>query len=85
MLLSPVWMNSDGTSLAADADLVDGAPSPTLRAVPEEGGAHVVVLGSGTVLMAASAPRSAELFTDLGFDVVAVDVSEFEKMEGCVT
>jgi dimethylargininase len=35
--------------------------------------------------MAASAPRSAALFEDLGFDVVAVDVSEFEKMEGCVT
>jgi dimethylargininase len=37
------------------------------------------------VLMAASAPRSAELFHDWGFDVIAVDVSEFEKMEGCVT
>jgi len=53
--------------------------------VPEEGGAHVVPLGGGAVLMAASAPRSAELFDDLGFDVVAVDVGEFEKMEGCVT
>jgi dimethylargininase len=53
--------------------------------VPEEGGAHVVLLGGGAVLLAASAPRSAALFEDLGFDVVAVDVGEFEKMEGCVT
>ncbi len=42
-------------------------------------------LGGGTLLMAASAPRSAELLHDLGFDVVAVDIGEFEKMEGCVT
>jgi dimethylargininase len=35
--------------------------------------------------MAASAPRSAELFDDLGFDPEVVDISEFEKMEGCVT
>jgi dimethylargininase len=45
----------------------------------------VVVLGEGTLLMAASAPRSVELFHDLDFDVIAVDISEFEKMEGCVT
>jgi dimethylargininase len=35
--------------------------------------------------MAASAPRSAELFDDMGFDVVTVDIAEFEKREGCVT
>ena len=84
-LKSAVTALPDGTFIAADADLVDSAPFPTLRTVPEEGGAHVVVLGGGAVLMAASAPRSAELFADLGFDVVTVDVSEFEKMEGCVT
>ena len=38
--------------------------------VPEEAGSHVVPLGDGTLLMAASAPRSAELFDDLGFDVL---------------
>ena len=32
-----------------------------------------------------TAPRSAELFDDWGFDVIAVDIGEFEKMEGCVT
>ncbi len=54
-------------------------------AVPEESGAHVVLLGGSTVLMAASAPASAALFRDRGLDVVTVDISEFEKMEGCVT
>ena len=45
----------------------------------------MILLGGGTVLMAASAARSAELFDDWGFDVIAVDIGEFEKMEGCVT
>jgi dimethylargininase len=75
----------DETLIAADPSLIDASALPTLRSVPEEGGSHVVLLGGGTVLMGASAPRSAELFDDLGFDVVTVDISEFEKMEGCVT
>ncbi|MFF4232797.1 dimethylargininase [Streptomyces sp. NPDC001820] len=53
--------------------------------VPEESGAHVVLLGGGKLLMAASAPKTAELFTDLGYQPVTVDISEFEKLEGCVT
>ncbi|MGO7984027.1 hypothetical protein ACC691_40000, partial [Rhizobium johnstonii] len=53
--------------------------------VPEEGGAHVVVLAPDTVLMASSAPVSAALIADLGYRVVTVDISEFEKLEGCVT
>ena len=48
-------------------------------------GSHVVDLGGGRLLMAASAPRSAELIADLGYTPVAVDISEFEKLEGCVT
>ncbi|MCB5163993.1 N(G),N(G)-dimethylarginine dimethylaminohydrolase [Streptomyces bambusae] len=53
--------------------------------VPEESGAHVVLLGGGRLLMASSAPRSAELFTSLGYQPVTVDIGEFEKLEGCVT
>ena len=53
--------------------------------MPEEAGAHVVPVGGGGIVMAASAPRSAEMFADLGFDVIAVDIGEFEKREGCVT
>ena len=54
-------------------------------AVPEESGAHVVLLDADTVLMASSAPESAALFRGRGLEVVTVDISEFEKMEGCVT
>jgi dimethylargininase len=35
--------------------------------------------------MAASGPRSAELVGDLGYEPLLVDISEFEKLEGCVT
>jgi len=75
----------DGTVVAADTSLVDTSPFPALRIVPEEAGSHVVPLGANTVLVAASAPRSARLFDAWGFDVFVVDIGEFEKMEGCVT
>ncbi|GAA4690322.1 dimethylargininase [Nocardioides conyzicola] len=53
--------------------------------VPEEGGSHVVVLDESTVLMATSAPLTRALFEERGLRVVSVDLSEFEKLEGCVT
>src|SRR3954468_20442002 len=84
-LKSAVTALPDGTVVAHDASRFDAAPFPALRLVPEEGGAHVVPLGGGTLLMAASAPRTAEMLDDLGFDVIAVDIGEFEKREGCVT
>jgi dimethylargininase len=84
-LKSAITALPDGTIIANDPGLIDASALPTLRPVPEEGGSHVVLLGGGSVLMAASAPRSAALFDDLGFDPEVVDISEFEKMEGCVT
>jgi len=84
-LKSAVTALPDGTMIAADEDLVDTAPLPPLRVVPEEAGSHVVPLGGNTVLMAASAPRTAQQLAEAGLDVVAVDIGEFEKMEGCVT
>jgi dimethylargininase len=84
-LKSAVTALPDGTAVAADASLVDASAFAALREVPEEGGSHVVPIGGNAVLMAASAPRSAELFAGWGFDPVTVDISEFEKMEGCVT
>jgi dimethylargininase len=84
-LKSAVTALPDGTVIAADPSLLDTSPFPTMRIVPEEAGSHVILLGDGAVLMAASAPQSAELFDDWGFDVSVVDISEFEKMEGCVT
>jgi dimethylargininase len=53
--------------------------------VPEESGSHVVVLGERSILVAADCPRSAELFAARGFEPLAVDISEFQKLEGCVT
>ncbi len=83
-LKSAVTALPDGT-LVGLPDLLDTGALPTLRPVPEEGGAHVVPLGGGSVLMATSASRTREWLEDLGFDVVAVDIGEFEKLEGCVT
>jgi len=53
--------------------------------VPEPEGVAVVVLESDTLLMSSSAPKSAELIRSLGYRVITVDISEFEKLEGCVT
>lgn len=53
--------------------------------VPEEPGAHVVLLDDQTVLMSDKAPRTAELFAARGLRVVTVDIGEYEKLEGCVT
>jgi dimethylargininase len=84
-LKSAVTALPDGTFVAFDTSLFDAGLFPAMRVVPEEAGSHVVLMGNGALLMAASAPRSAELFDDLGFDVVTVDIGEFEKREGCVT
>jgi len=83
-LKSAVTALPDG-SLLALPDPLDVGPLSGIRVPFEEGGAHVVPLGQGRVLMATSAPLTAEWLTDLGFDVVAVDIGEFEKLEGCVT
>jgi dimethylargininase len=74
----------DGTFLLLP-DLVPAGLFPAVRPVDEEGGCHVVPLGGDQVLIATSAPRTAELIDDLGFTPVVLDISEFEKLEGCVT
>lgn len=63
----------------------DASIFPTFIPVPEPAGAHVVLLGDNRLLMAASAPASAELFAGLGYEPIVVDISEYEKLEGCVT
>jgi len=84
-LKSAVTALPDGTVIGYPPLVDDVAMFERFLAVPEESGAHVVVLSADTVLMAASAPRSAELITELGYRVVTVDISEYEKLEGCVT
>ena len=84
-LKSAVTALPDGTVIG-HPDLVDDpAVFPRYIDVPEPSGAHVVLLSERLLLMAADAPESAERFRTMGFDVVEVDISEFEKLEGCVT
>ena len=84
-LKSAVTALPDGTVVGHEPLVDDPAVCPEFLAVPEEGGAHVVLLDDETVLMSTSAPRTRELFEARGLRVVAVDISEFEKLEGCVT
>lgn len=87
-LKSAVTALPDGTVIGYPP-LVDDASvwqdSPGFLEVPEEPGSHVVVLDDSTVLMSTSAPRTADLFAARGLRVVAVDLTEYEKLEGCVT
>jgi dimethylargininase len=83
-LKSAVTALPDGTVLAC-GDLVDVDAFPKVQRVPEEAGAHVVLLGGTDVLIAASAPRTAELLTTLGWNPIVVDITEYERLEGCVT
>ena len=84
-LKSAVTALPDGTVIGYDPLVDDPTTFPTYLSVPEEPGAHVVLLDGSTVLMSASAPRTQELFESRGLRVVAVDISEYEKLEGCVT
>ena len=84
-LKSAVTALPDGTVIGYEPLVDDAAAFEAFRPVPEEAGAHVVLLDDDRLLMAASAPKSAELFAGLGYRPVVVDISEFEKLEGCVT
>ena len=83
-LKSAVTALPDGTFLLLP-QLVPAGLFPAVRPVDEESGCHVVPLGADQVLIAASAPRTAQLLDDMGFTPVVADISEFEKLEGCVT
>ncbi len=75
----------DGTVIGWPPVVDDAEAFPGFRASLEEPGSHVVLLGGNRLLLAASAVRDAEALTAEGYDVRTVDISEFEKMEGCVT
>lgn len=83
-LKSAVTALPDGTVVGYPDDVDEPSVFERFLPLPEPGGA-VVVLDAGHVLMASSVPRSIELVRSLGYRVTAVDVSEFEKLEGCVT
>ena len=75
----------DGTVIGFRPKVDDPDAFPTFVDVPEAHGSAVVALDDSTVLLSADAPVTAELLRARGLEVITVPVSEFEKLEGCVT
>jgi dimethylargininase len=84
-LKSAVTALPDGSIIGYPPVVDDRSFFPRFVAAEEESGGHLVLLGGGRVLMAADCPRTAAQLEDLGYDPVLVDISEFQKLEGCVT
>ncbi len=84
-LKSQVTALPDGTVIGFGPLVDEPGRWPGFLGVPEEAGAHVVVLDDSQVLLSDSAPRTATLLTERGLAVTVVPISEFEKLEGCVT
>lgn len=84
-LKSAVTALPDGTVIGYEPLVDDPGAFDRFLPVPEEPGSHVVLLGGQSVLLSAAAPRTAHLLRSRGLDVTVVDISEFEKLEGCVT
>lgn len=84
-LKSAVTALPDGTVIGYSPLVDDPALFDPFLAVPEESGSHVVLLGDDRVLLAADAPETAALLAGRGLDPVTVDISEFQKLDGCVT
>jgi dimethylargininase len=84
-LKSAVTALPDGTVIGHKTLVDNPAIFDRYLEVPEVAGVAVVVLSPNAVLMSSAAPKTAALIADLGYRVVTVDISEFEKLEGCVT
>jgi len=84
-LKSAVTALPDGTVIGWEPVVDDPSCFATFLPMPEEQGAHVVLLDGTTLLMSAAAPESADLLRRRGYRVIETDISEFEKLEGCVT
>jgi len=84
-LKSAVSALPDGTIIGYEPVVEDPTVFPMFLPVPEEPGAHVVLLGDGKLLMSSGAPETAALLQARGYEPVLVDIGEFEKLEGCVT
>lgn len=74
LLVSPRWV---------DARDLEGFP--VVHVAEDEPDAANVALVGARVLTAAAHPRTLDLLRTRGFDVDAVDLSEFAKAEGCAT
>lgn len=84
-LKSAITALPDGTIIGWPPALEHVSLFAPFMAMPEEAGAHVVHLGGSQLLVAANATVSHQLLADLGYDPVLVDISEYVKLDGCVT
>ncbi len=84
-LKSAVTALPDGTIIGWPPAVDDPSLFPTFLAMPEQSGAHVVVLDKTTLLISDDCPQSAALLRARGYRLVTVDIGEFIKLEGCVT
>lgn len=84
-LKSAVTALPDGTIIGRAENVDNPAAYPSFMDVREEHGTAVVDLGDGAVLMSDDAPRTAARLRERGLEVVVVSITEFEKLEGCVT
>jgi dimethylargininase len=80
LLFHPAALDDEGLRI-----LSQSSKKPMLPSL-EEPGSHVVVLDSQSVLMSTAGAKMATLLRDgHGLSTVLVDISEFERLEGCVT
>ena len=84
-LKSAVTALPDGTIIGWLPVVDDPTVFAQFMSMPEESGAHVVIIDDNHLLMASDAPQSAEILRSMGYLVTTVDISEYEKLEGCVT
>ncbi len=75
----------DGTVVGWGPVVDDRAAFDRYEDVAEEAGAHVVHLAPDHLLMSAGAPDTTAAFRARGYWVTTVDISEFERLGGCVT
>jgi dimethylargininase len=84
-LKSAVTALPDGTVIGYPPLVDDPGLFGRFLPVPEESGSHVVLIGGRRLLLAADCPQTTDLLADLGYEPVPVGISEFQKLEGCIT
>lgn len=84
-LKSAVTALPDGTVMGYPPLVDNSTVFGRFLSVKEESGAHVVLLGENRLLIADSCPQTHSQLRDMGYELVIVDISEYEKLEGCVT
>ncbi|MFM2078197.1 MAG: hypothetical protein RJA49_2087 [Actinomycetota bacterium] len=84
-LKSAVTALPDGTIIGWEPVVDDLDAFPNFLAMPEESGSHVVILDDQRLLISADCPKSAAVLEARGYSLVKVDISEYIKLEGCVT